>query len=262
MDALIGHTGFVGSNLAEAHDFGACFNSANIDTAIGRSFDLLVCAGVRAEKWITNQDEAADKRNIETLLDVLRTITAKEAILISTTDVYADTRGRHENDPVDGVINQPYGRNRAWFENAFTALFPNARVIRLPGLFGPRLRKNVINDLIKDHEVFKINSDGEHQYYDVRWLWGDLQRCRERDIRSLNICSPPIQVETLAREIFGVKLHAPREGAPIYDMRTLHDVDWGRSDGYLYGLDEVLAAMRESVDQHPDRKPLQLPKYP
>ncbi|MCB0790281.1 MAG: hypothetical protein KDB97_00835 [Flavobacteriales bacterium] len=259
MDALIGHTGFVGGTLSQAHAFEACFNSRNIDAARGGRFGLLVCAGVRAEKWIANRDEAADLRNIRALLDVLTGVHAERAVLISTTDVYADTRGRTENDAVDLEGNHPYGRDRAIMEKEFQRIFPGAFVVRLPGLFGAGLKKNVVHDLIKDHEVYKINTAGRHQYYDVGRLWDDLSRMMERDIHVLNICSPPIQVEDLCREVFGVRYHHPAPNAADYDMRTVHDAEWGRSDGYLYGLDEVLAAMKRFVDGHPDRRPLQLP---
>jgi hypothetical protein len=63
--ALIGYTGFVGSNLLRQRTFDACFNSSNIDQINGRSFDLVVGCGARAEKWKANADPAADLDNIE-----------------------------------------------------------------------------------------------------------------------------------------------------------------------------------------------------
>ena len=48
MDALIGHTGFVGSNLTNKHTFPALFNSTNIEEMRGGTFDSVVCAGVQA----------------------------------------------------------------------------------------------------------------------------------------------------------------------------------------------------------------------
>ncbi len=258
-DALIGHSGFVGGNLRAAHPFAACFNSTDIDAARDRSFGLLVCAGVRAEKWIANRDEAADQAGIEKLLAVLRTIRARKAVLISTTDVYADTRGRTEDDPVDIAGNQPYGRNRALLEIAFREIFPDALIVRLPGLFGPGLKKNVVHDLIKDHEVEKIDTEGVHQYYDVRWLWKDLRRAMDAGIRTLNITAPPMRVADLCREVFAVRYDHPGPRPAAYDMRSVHDHRWGGSEGYLYDAPTVLSAMKEFVAHHPDRRPLKLP---
>lgn len=249
MDALIGHTGFVGGNLARAHTFEAKFNSSNIEEARGHSFNLLVCSGVRAEKWIANREGEKDLQAMQKLLDVLASVEVRIPVLISTTDVYGDTRGRTELDPADEAGAQPYGRNRAYFERVFQEKFPNALVLRLPGLFGPGLKKNVIHDLINDHEVEKINTDGIHQYYDVRWLWKDIVRSLSLGIRKLNICSPPIQVEELCAAVFGLRLQQPGPGAPAYDMRSMHAQEWGRSDGYLYGKKEVLKAMKEFVTE-------------
>ncbi|MBL7983327.1 MAG: NAD-dependent epimerase/dehydratase family protein [Flavobacteriales bacterium] len=258
-DALVGHTGFVGSNLAKVHAFTSLYRSTDIENARGGDFDLLVCAGVRAEKWIANKDEAGDLAGIERLMDVLRTTRAHQAVLISTTDVYADTRGRTEADPVDIHTNQPYGRNRALLEVWFRERFPNALIVRLPGLFGPGLKKNVVHDLIKDHEVEKINTDGVHQYYDVRWLWNDVQRALVAGINTLNVATPPMKVVDLCRDVFGVEYQNPAPRPATYDMRSMHDQLFGGVDGYLYNATDVLSAMKEFVNHHPDRRPLKLP---
>jgi nucleoside-diphosphate-sugar epimerase len=255
----VGYTGFVGSNLAKAHTFSSLFRSSDIEAARGGKYDLLVCAGVRAEKWIANKDELGDRQGIERLMDVLRSVHAEQAVLISTTDVYADTRGRTEADPVDIDTNQPYGRNRALLEEWFRARFPNALIVRLPGLFGPGLKKNVVHDLVKDHEVEKINTDGVHQYYDVRWLWGDILRAQAAGIHTLNLATPPMKVYDLCREVFGVDHRNPAPRPADYDMRSMHDQLLGGEGGYLYTAEQVLHAMRQFVAEHPDRRPLKLP---
>ena len=65
--ALIGYTGFVGGNLSAQRPFDALYNSSNIDDIAGRAFDLIVCAGARAEKWKANADPERDLANIESL---------------------------------------------------------------------------------------------------------------------------------------------------------------------------------------------------
>lgn len=255
MDALIGHTGFVGGNLAKCHAFQALFNSANIDQAKHQAFDLLICAGVRAEKWIANRDGQKDRSDIQALVDVLATVKARTPVLISTTDVYSDTRGKTELDATDEQNGQPYGRNRAYFERAFIEIFPNALVLRLPGLFGPGLKKNVVHDLVKGHEVEKINTDGVHQYYDVKWLWKDVRKCLDLGITTLNISSPPMKVEDICTEVFGVHLKQPRPDAPHYDMRSVHAKPWGGHDGYLYGREEILRAMKAFVAEQRALRP-------
>jgi nucleoside-diphosphate-sugar epimerase len=262
MDALIGYSGFVGSNLALAHDFEARFNSTNIDDATDRSFGRLVCAGVPADKWAADRDGTADRLNIDRLMKVLGTVSAEQAILISTTEVYAEASGRTEQDDIDTEGNDPYGRNRALLEIAFRKRFPDALIVRLPGLFGPGLKKNVIHDLLTDHEVHKINTDGVHQFYDVRWLWEDLERATEEGIQTLNIATPPIKMADLCREVFGVALVNKAPDPAREDVQSEHAADWGESGSYLYSREIVLSAMRDFVNGYPDRKPLTVPPGP
>ena len=49
--ALIGHTGFVGSNLRQAVQFDVLVNSSNVDELRGRRFGLVVCAGAARRRW-------------------------------------------------------------------------------------------------------------------------------------------------------------------------------------------------------------------
>ena len=54
--ALIGYTGFVGSNIAAAQDFTDCYNTRNISDIRGRSYDLVVSAATRADSHLINQN--------------------------------------------------------------------------------------------------------------------------------------------------------------------------------------------------------------
>ena len=56
MKILVGHTGFVGSNLKAQTTFDRLYNSGNITDAFGTNPDLLVYSGVRSEKFLANSD--------------------------------------------------------------------------------------------------------------------------------------------------------------------------------------------------------------
>ena len=53
MTILVGYTGFVGSNIYDAakDQMDAVYNSKNIEQAYGTNPDLLIYAGLRAEKY-------------------------------------------------------------------------------------------------------------------------------------------------------------------------------------------------------------------
>ena len=93
MKLLVGHTGFVGSNLKEQVHFDGLYNSQNISEAFSTNPDWLVYSGVRAEKFLANSAPETDFEIIEQAIDNIRKINPKKLILISTVDVYPNPGG-------------------------------------------------------------------------------------------------------------------------------------------------------------------------
>jgi len=146
---LVGYTGFVGSNLAASHDFDYLINSKNIESAYGVKPDLLVYAGVRAEKFLANTDPEADMANIREALENIRKIEPNDIVLISTVDVYKKPVDVDEDSVMYTDNLHAYGANRLWLEEQVGREFPNAYIVRLPGLFGRNLKKNFLYDYIQ-----------------------------------------------------------------------------------------------------------------
>lgn len=87
MNALVGYTGFVGSNIYEKAQFNKAYNSKNITQAYATNPELLVYAGVRAEKYLANQFPDKDKAVIEEAMDNIKKINPKQIVLISTINI-------------------------------------------------------------------------------------------------------------------------------------------------------------------------------
>lgn len=145
---LVGYTGFVGSNIAANHDFTWKINSKNKEEAFGKEPDLLVYAGLRAEKFLANKDPVADMAMITEAMEQMKKINPKKLVLISTVDVYKDPVNVDEDTEIntDGLL--PYGANRYKLEQMVRETWEDALIIRLPGLFGKNLKKNFIYDFI------------------------------------------------------------------------------------------------------------------
>jgi len=148
MKSLVGFTGFVGSNIASQTQFDGLYNSKNIGHAFDTSPELLVYAGVRAEKYLANKDPDGDLQNMHLAFHHIRRIKPKYVVLISTIDVFVNSDGADEDSPAvtDGLT--PYGKNRFLLETMVEASGIPHSVIRLPGLFGEGIKKNFIYDLI------------------------------------------------------------------------------------------------------------------
>ena len=150
MISLVGYTGFVGSNICAAagEEISAVYNTKNIREADGTRPDILIYAGLRAEKYLANTNPAADMELIREAQDNIRRIDPKELIHISTVDVFKNPNGKDETATVDTQDLHPYGRNRYRMEEWVRAKYPEALIIRLPGLYGKNLKKNFIYDYL------------------------------------------------------------------------------------------------------------------
>lgn len=145
---LVGYTGFVGSNIAAEHDFTWRINSKNKEESWGKKPDLLVYAGLRAEKFLANENPEMDMASIMEAMDQIKKIDPKKLVLISTVDVYKEPVHVDEDTPVDLEGLLPYGANRYRLEQMVREMWEDALIIRLPGLFGKNLKKNFIYDYI------------------------------------------------------------------------------------------------------------------
>lgn len=148
MNALVGYTGFVGSNIYASGQFDAVYNSKNIEEAYGTNPDLLIYAGLRAEKYLANNAPEKDMELIIQAEENIKKINPKKLVLISTIDVFKIPKDVDENSQIDTVDLHAYGYNRYQLELWVRENYPDALIIRLPGLFGKNIKKNFIYDYI------------------------------------------------------------------------------------------------------------------
>ena len=246
--ALVGHTGFVGGNLAAQHRFDACFNSKNIESIAGRRFDLLVVSGMPAAKWIANGNPAGDRATLDRLWDCLKEVRADVVVVMSTVDVYPTPVGVDEDTPIDPSAQQPYGLNRLELERRAAAHFGRVLSVRLPGLFGPGLKKNAVYDLLHNNETHKIHANGVFQFYNLDRLWRDVQTALAAGLNVVNFATEPLSVREVAREAFGLDFANDTGTKPArYDVRTKHAERFGGCGGYLQSREQVFGELREFV---------------
>lgn len=154
MIALVGYTGFVGSNiyLKARNRIEGVFNSQNVEKAYGLEPDVLIYAGLRAEKYLANNAPDRDLEQIIQAEENIKKINPQKLILISTIDVYQNPIGVDEKDSplskAQGNGFWPYGLNRFYLESWVQKHYPDALIIRLPALYGYNIRKNFIYDYI------------------------------------------------------------------------------------------------------------------
>lgn len=247
MRVLVGDTGLVGSVLRQSVNFDATFNSTNIHelptiASVPGQVDELYLACLPATKWLVNQDPAKDFNNILSIVDTLAKVWASKVILISTIDVYGHIDlGASENFEAHfGPLS--YGTNRLLFETLVqdTLAFDTC-IVRLPAVFHPLIKKNILFDLLNDNNVEKINGNSAYQWYPLRRLWQDIQAVKDSD--AINLFPPPIETLDIIDKFFP-SVQAASGGRVLYDYCTD-----ATESGYWLSKDEIIQEMEAFINE-------------
>ncbi|MCK9187975.1 hypothetical protein [Acidithiobacillus sp.] len=251
-NALIGFSGFVGSALIKQAQFGALYRSTNIDEIEGKLFDTACCAGAPAQKWIANRDPEADRQKIDGLIAHLKTIQCKTFILISTVDVFKMPFGVNETSLVEETGLHAYGLHRRLIEKFVENHFPNHLIVRLPGLVGPGLRKNVVFDFLNRNNINAIDSRWEFQFYPIVNLWYDIQTAVDAGLNLIHLTAAPISVADVSLRGFGKPFDRKLISTPAkYDVRTRHAALFGANGHYQYSVHDTIQAIRAYAQSEP-----------
>lgn len=246
---IIGHTGFIGGNIVRQRPVDRAYHRPNICQIRGERFDTLWISGAPAQKWVANADPEADEQALAVLADHLRHVEASTVVLVSTVDVYPQPVDVDESTQVSPDDHaQAYGRNRLAFEQRVQERFARTLVLRLPGLFGPGLKKNLVYDLLNERDEF-AHRDSSFQFYDLTRLCDDVDVALRSGLDLLNLATEPTAAREVAEQVFGRELRRV-EGVPArYDVRTRHAGLFGAPSEVPYVMDrpDVLRALRAFV---------------
>jgi hypothetical protein len=255
--ALIGFTGFVGQNLMTSGRWDATFNRANLHTLPGQEFDLLVCAGLPAEKWRANLDPLADRLNMLRLADALDSVRTRRFVLISTVDVYADPTNVDELTPIEPDGNHAYGKHRREFELLMLARFDACHTLRLPAVFGPQLKKNVLFDLMSANCLDAIQPESRFQWYPITRLHQDIDRAIKAELPCVNLVTQPLPTGKIISEFFPeMKVGWAAAAAVSYQAKTRYATVFGGGADYIMTADAVIEAMRADLSENVSQWPV------
>ncbi|AGH82497.1 hypothetical protein PCNPT3_12805 [Psychromonas sp. CNPT3] len=244
-NALIGYSGFVGTTLLKQINFDALYRSTNISDIQDKTYDTVVCAGAPAVKWIANKNPEQDKRSIDSLISYISTIKCNRFILISTVDVFKDPLFAVESTPVDTTGLHTYGLNRCKLEEFVKTHFDDYLIVRLPGLVGPGLKKNVIYDFLNNNNINAIDHRGVFQFYPMVNLWSDIKIAMHNRCKLIHLTSEPISVHEIANECFNIDfINELDNQVAKYDFRSTFSNLYNSESAYQYSKKEIILAIR------------------
>jgi sugar phosphate isomerase/epimerase len=240
--AIVGYSGFVGSNLLQFYKFDHYYNSKNFYEAQNMEFDLLFFCGVPAVKWYANKFPEEDHNILQNIKQILETIKVKKIILISTIDVYEYIESQETEDyDCDIFNNHAYGVNRYLFEDFIKKKFNDYHIIRLPALFGKGLKKNIIFDLINNNQVKNIEKNTKFQWYNLDWLKNDIDIVINNNIRICNLFTEPLETIEILKLFHHDQTQYKIESKMTYNLKTKYSKLFNSSvDGYIRNKTDVL----------------------
>lgn len=222
MIGILGHTGLVGSYIYDAFPEAETFNTQNSSNLIGKEFELLFISAMPAQKWKANSNPQEDSLHRLRLEDLLGKVQAKKVILISTVDVFSEPSEKVESSEPDLSNPQAYGRNRALFEQYVMNAFQDVWTIRLPGLVGERLKKNVLFDIKHHLDVSMVPSNSQFQFYPLHRLAIDLKKALTYPAGIFHFAVEPLFLSEIveASSKPGTILGESSDFAPKYNFLT------------------------------------------
>lgn len=245
MDAIIGASGLVGSllcNLLSADKY----TSANISSIAGKSYDTLWVAAPSAVKWKANAEPDADVASIRQLHTHVQSASIRRVVHFSTVDVYGSDQlrlGPTESDTP--VPDCAYGANRFWLENSWAA--EQVAIIRLPGLFGTGLKKNVIYDLLNKNNYTSISLGSAYQWYDLSDIGALIKAIPSNSKTVINVSVEPVLTKDIVHAYFSDATDKCLGTASIlYDMRSIN--------GYRFSKDQVLEQLGRYISTYSDMR--------
>jgi len=252
--ALIGHSGFIGSNIARQHDFDDVYNTSNIGDIAGREYGLVVSAAGRADSHRINQVADEDMAELDHYAELLSSVSIGKLVHVSTVCVFDSADRCDEHTVSDSAALTPYGRNRRQLERTLADRFDSLS-LRLPQLFGPGIKKGLVYDLANDYRIEFIRPDGIFQYYDLTRLWSDIEVALGAGLSVLNMATEPVQHQRLAQEVFDIDLsvngsieESPFAAMYTRNMITEHADLFGGSGDYIMSVDDEMDAIRRFVE--------------
>jgi nucleoside-diphosphate-sugar epimerase len=205
--AIIGHTGFIGSNLKFFYKSKYNFNTKNYKSIHNKHiYDLVILCAPSSKMWVANKFPKKDYSNIKKIINVLKKIKIKKIVLISTIEVYGKKNNKTELNKVNKYSNTYYGKNRIYLEEFIKNFFSDSLIIRLPIVYGKNFTKNCIYDLQNKNNLNLLNGNDLLQLYNVKNLKKDIDFCLKRKIKLINISSKPIRLKFIAKKFFDIKL--------------------------------------------------------
>ncbi|MEG2192122.1 MAG: NAD-dependent epimerase/dehydratase family protein [Oscillospiraceae bacterium] len=94
------------------------------------------------------------------------------------------------------------------------------------------------------------DSRGIYQFYNLQYLYKDIQIAIKNKIKVLNIATQPVEISYLYRALTGKTFeNCIAKQPPIYDFRTKYSDIFGGSEGYIYSSEFIISDIKKFISE-------------
>ncbi len=251
MKILIGDSGLIGGVLKEKIKFDFFFNSKNISDFDNFKFNNseLYLSCLPATKWMVNKNPNVDFENLYKIVKIISKNKYKKIILISTIDVYNDSKLSSDEDSKILIEKLSYGTNRFMFEILVENFveYEKLYIFRLPALFGKGIKKNILFDLLNNNNIEMINYYSTFQWYNLKNLADDIFNYTEKypNEKRFNLFTEPIETSNILEYFPKYKNKFIKDKTKIeYNFKTKFS-----KNGYINSKENVLKEIKLFIDE-------------
>lgn len=125
-------------------------------------------------------------------------------------------------------------------ENGFYQLNPQTQIKKLKPIF----------EELGFCALHFTDSRGKFQFYNLKYLYQDIQTALQNNIQVLNIATQPVLISQIYHTLTGKDfVNHIAQTPPNYDFRTCHEAVFGGSNGYLQDAQFVLQDIKNYVKE-------------
>ena len=243
-NAIIGNTGYIGSFLSKKIKFKFKYNSKNIHRLTKKTLGTVYISAPHALKYWANQNPTEDSKIVDKLISNLKNLTCKRIIYFSSTDIYLKKQNVNENYKVLRKNLNIYGYNRLRIENFIRDNFDDYLIVRLPALFGWKLKKNFFFDILNFKSLKYYNKKTSFQWYFIEWIVKDLKYALKNKIKTINLVSEPLNLLDIVNYLKHDKKNFS-ENRKIVKYNILTKYSWNKKiNRYNYTKSDILKKMK------------------
>ena len=205
---IIGYTGFVGQTvfnyLSNKHNVFGINSKTKIIPK--EEFDIVInCAG-NAKKYLANKNPAQDFLISSSIFHTILQLKFEKLIHVSSVKASLPP---NNNYTISKLISEKYCK----------LYFPNSLIVRLRGLIGPGLKKNIVFDITNNRKPF-VTFNSIFNYISTQEIAKIIERIIKLDIskETINVsASEPISVKEIIKEAHRESIIFDKEEGSIHE---------------------------------------------